>query len=134
MTKRAFESEIEYVYGIKIPNFMNPMHYNKVNNIAEYNLLHEMLNPSKCTKNINRHYSPIIHGCMNTRKGKAIFNHVLIPLDSLFSSTILARRLMEKLNPKKYNAIQWDTQDGNVTTNMKVKIYFILPELSAKNL
>ena len=59
---------------MKIPNGMNHIHDNKVNKIAECNLLHDMLNPSKCTKNINIHYSPILHGCMNTRKGKAKFN------------------------------------------------------------
>ena len=29
-----------------------------------------MLSPSKRTKNINSHYSPILHGSTNTRKGK----------------------------------------------------------------
>ena len=27
--------------------------------------------------------------------------------------------------------MQWDTQAGNITTHIKVKIYFTLPELSA---
>ena len=45
---------------------MNRIHDNKVNNIAECNLLHDMINPSKHTKNINSHYSPILHVCMNT--------------------------------------------------------------------
>ena len=29
--------------------------------------------------------------------------------------------------------IQWHTQSGNITTNMKVKIDFTLPELSMTN-
>ena len=44
---------------------------------------------------------------------------------------IVIIRLIEKLNPKKYAVIQWHTQSGNITTNLKVKIDFTLPELSA---
>ena len=44
---------------------MNLKHDNKVNSIAEYNLLHDILNHSKFTKNINIHYYLIIHVCMN---------------------------------------------------------------------
>ena len=29
--------------------------------------------------------------------------------------------------------MQWDTQAGSITTNIKGKIYFTLPRLSAKN-
>ena len=43
---------------------------NKVNIIAEWNLLHDILNPSKHTRNINIHYSPIINGCINKQKGR----------------------------------------------------------------
>ena len=39
--------------------------------IAEHNLLHDILNPPKRTKILNIHYSPILQGCVNTRKGKA---------------------------------------------------------------
>ena len=52
---------------------MNFIHDNKVTNIAECNLLNDIMNPPKHTKNINRHYSPILRGCMNVRRGKAIF-------------------------------------------------------------
>ena len=45
------------------------IHHNEVNNMAEYNLLHDINNPHKFTKNINIHYSHILHGCMNTGKG-----------------------------------------------------------------
>ena len=32
-----------------------------------------------------------------------------------------------KISTTKYAVFQWHTQAGNPTTNMKVKIYFILP-------
>ena len=34
-------------------NYMNCIHDNKVNNISEYNLIHDIINPSKRTNNIN---------------------------------------------------------------------------------
>ena len=52
-----------YIYG------------NEVNNISEFNLIHDIIHPTKCAKNINIHYSPILHGCMNTRKGRAKFKN-----------------------------------------------------------
>ena len=52
---------------------MTRIHNNKVKNIAECNLLHDIINPLKRAKKLNSHYSPILHGCMNTRKGKAKF-------------------------------------------------------------
>ena len=47
----------------------------KVNKVAECNLLHGKLNPSKRTKYINIHYSLILRVCMNTRTIKAIFKN-----------------------------------------------------------
>ena len=44
---------------------------NKVNIIAEYNLLHDIINTPKHAKNLISQYSPILHGCMNTKQGKA---------------------------------------------------------------
>ena len=41
------------------------------------------------------------------------------------------RRLLTKLKTKEYVVVQWHTQAGNITTNMKVKIYFNLYEFSA---
>ena len=38
---------------------------------------------------------------------------------------------MNKLKTKKYVMMKWKAQAGNPTTNMKFKIYFALPELSA---
>ena len=49
------------------------MHDKEVNNIAECNLLHDMINPPKCTKTLNSHYSSILPGYINTRKGRAKF-------------------------------------------------------------
>ena len=40
------------------------------------------------------------------------------------------RRLIETHNNKKYAVIQFHTQAGNITTNIKVEIYFTLPDLS----
>ena len=80
---------------------MNCTHDNKVNNMSEGNLLHVMLNPSKRIKIMNSNYSPILHVCMNTCKGKEKFNIVLIILDSGCSSTIVNKRLIKKLNHKK---------------------------------
>ena len=67
---------------MKILNSMSRTNNNKANNKAECNLLHDMLNPSKRTKNINSHYSVILNGCMNTCKGKEKFKNVRILLDS----------------------------------------------------
>ena len=78
------------------------MHDNEVKNIAECNLLHDIINPPKHAKNINNHYSPILHGCMNTRKGIAKFRNFRILLYSGCSSMIAMRRLVQKLYPGKY--------------------------------
>ena len=42
-------------------------------------------------------------------------------------------RLIEKLYPEKDAPIQWNTQVINITNNIKVKIDFTLPALSATN-
>ena len=67
--KRVFECELKNTYDIEIQNDMTRIHDNKVNNISEWNLLHDILNPPKPKKNLNIQYSPILHGCMNTKKG-----------------------------------------------------------------
>ena len=43
-------------------------------------------------------------------------------------------RQVRKLHPEKYAVIQWHIQTGNITTILKVKVYFTLPALSAKKL
>ena len=52
---------------------MTSIYNNEVNNIAECNLLHVIINPPKHAKHLNSHYSPILHGYMNTRKDKSKF-------------------------------------------------------------
>ena len=49
-------------------------------------------------------------------------------LDSGCSSTILMKRLIERLNPKRDDVMQWHMQADRINTNLKVKIY--LPYLS----
>ena len=73
--KRVFESKLIYIYDMKILNSINCTHNSKVNNISEWNLLHDILNPYKHTENINIHYSPILHGCKNIHKGRAEFKN-----------------------------------------------------------
>ena len=54
--KGAFEINLENIYDMKILNDMNCIHYSKVKSLSEYNLLHDILNTSKLTTNINTHY------------------------------------------------------------------------------
>ena len=56
---------------------------------------------------------------MNTIKDKSNFKKSIILLDSGCSSTILLGRLVEKIHPKN-SLMQWHTQAGNITTNLKV--------------
>ena len=71
---------------------------------------------------------------MNTRKGKAKFKSFRILLDSGCSSTIVIVRLVKKLDPEEDAPMQWHTQAGNITTNIKVKVDFTLTKLSAINI
>ena len=52
---------------------MMRIHDKEVNKIAECNLLHDIINLPKCAKILNRYYSHIIHGCMNTRHDREFF-------------------------------------------------------------
>ena len=71
------------------------IHDNKVKNIAEFNLLNDIINTPERPKYINIHYSPILHGSINIIGGKAKFNNFLILLYDGCSSTIVMRRLVE---------------------------------------
>ena len=71
---------------------------------------------------------------MNTQKGRAKFKKFRILLDSGYSSTLVTRRLITELKPKEDSGMQWTTQASNITTNLKVKIYLTLPELSSKKI
>ena len=65
------------------------------------NLLHDILNPPKRTKNVKIHNSHILHGCMNTQKGRAKFENFQILLDIGCSNTIVMGRLIKNLTLKK---------------------------------
>ena len=41
--------------------------------------------------------------------------------------------MVNKIIPEKDAAMRWQTQAGNITTNIKVNVDFNLPALSAKN-
>ena len=90
-----------HIYDMKSLNIMIFIHIMEVNNIYECNLIHDILNPSKYAKYINIHYSPILLICKNTREGKASFYNFRIFLDSVYSSTIVTRIVITKLNPKE---------------------------------
>ena len=70
---------------------------------------------------------------MNTRKGKAKFKKSRSIFNSSCSYMVVMVRIVEKLHPDKYYEMQWHTQAGNITTNLKVNIDFTLPALSTTN-
>ena len=92
-----------------------------------------MINPPKPAKNLNSHYFPVLNVFINTKIGGAQFKIFRILLDSGCGSTIVIRRLVEKLSLEKYDVMQWHMQAGNITTNLKVKVYFTLPTLRPTN-
>ena len=108
------------------------IHDNKVKNIVEFNLLHDIDDPPKRAKNLNINYCPIIHVCTNTRKRRTKFKNFRILLYSGCSYTIVVKRIVENYT-LKYAVMQWQTQAGNITTNLNVKVDFTLSALSATN-
>ena len=72
------------------------IHDKEVKNISEFNLLNDIISPPKRAKNINSHYYPILHGCMNNRKVRKKFNNFLILLDSGCSSMITRIYMIKK--------------------------------------
>ena len=70
---------------------------------------------------------------MNTRRVRVKFKDFRILLDSGCRSTILMGRIVKKLSPEEDSVMQWHTQDGNINTNLKVKVDLPLPPLSATN-
>ena len=78
---------------------MENIHNNDINNISEFNLLHDILNNSKRTRNTNSKYYPILHVCMNTCRGMTNNRYFPILLDSEFSYMVLIRRLTTRLKP-----------------------------------
>ena len=59
------------------------------------------VNPSKRAKNVNINFSPIIHPCMDIRKGRAKLKNFRSLLDSGCRSSIVMKRLVGKLGAKK---------------------------------
>ena len=112
---------------------MTRINEKEVNKIAGCNLLHDMINTTKIAKILNIHYSPIIHGCINTRHGRAKFKNFQILLDIVCSSTVVIGILVEKLHPVKYALMQCHMQTGYITTNHNDKADFTLPTLRATN-
>ena len=115
-------------------NYVYLNQYNRVSIIVEFNLLNGIINLSKHTKNINSHYYLILYEFMNIHRGKEKVNNFQILLDSRCSSTILMRSIIAKLKTKKDYLMQWQTQAGNLSTNIKVKIYCTLPNFSVANI
>ena len=69
------------------------IHDKEVNKIVECNLLRDIINPPKRTKNLKYNYSPILHGCMNTRHGEEKLKNYRTLLDSGCTYTIVMGRL-----------------------------------------
>ena len=99
--KHSFECNHKSSYWIKNRNNVKGVHDKEVNKIAECNLLHDIISTTKCPKILNRHYSPILHECMDTRHGRAKFKNFRILLDSGCNSMIVMGRLDKKLYPEK---------------------------------
>ena len=79
---------------------MTRIQKNEVNNIAECNLIHAIINPSKRTKDLNSHYSPFLHECANNKTGRVKFKNFFIILDNGCISMIVMERLVERLCPE----------------------------------
>ena len=131
--KRELGSKLENIYDVKSLNDMNNIHDNKVNNIAECNLLNDIVNTSKCTKDINTNYFPILHLCINTCKGRVKYNSFKDLLDSGFSPTVLMRRITTTLE-KRDVVIQYHTQAVNHIKNLNVRIYLTSLKFSVMKL
>ena len=52
------------MYEVEIQDVMTCIHDNEVNNISKCNLMHDIPNRLKRTKQLNIHESPIIHVCI----------------------------------------------------------------------
>ena len=59
------------------------------------------------------------------------FKGFRILLDNRCSYTLETRRLITILKPEEEAMIQWNTQVGNITTDLRIKIDLTLPDFSA---
>ena len=76
---------------------------NKDNSIKhEFNILFNILNPTKRAKSKIRNYSPILQGYMNTHNGREKFGNFHILLGSRSSSTIMMGNLTSKLKQNNH--------------------------------
>ena len=66
----------------------------------EYNILPNILNPTKRAKSKYNHYSPTIQGCMNICSGRERFGNFRFILYKGISSTIIMGKLTSKLKQK----------------------------------
>ena len=73
LRKIVFECKQKNSYGIENRNDMIHIHEKEVNEIAEYNLVKDIINPPKRANSVDIQYSPMLHGCMNTRHGRVKF-------------------------------------------------------------
>ena len=105
---------------------MNSIHDNEVNNIAECNLLPDIINTPKLTKNLNIHYYTILHGCMNTIKGKSEFKNFRILLDCGCSYTIVTGKIVKNYILKN-DVMQWHMQAEKLLLILRLE--WILPYL-----
>ena len=133
LCKRAFECKLKNTYGIEILNNMTRINYDEVNKIDKSNLLYDMINPPKRTKNLNGHYSPVLNECMNTRNDREKFKKFRILLFIGCSFTIAMGSIVQKLKPEKGAVMQCHTQAGNITNNFKVHMDFTIPALRTMN-
>ena len=99
--KRVFQYRIRKIYGIENRNDMARIHSDKVNKTAKWNLQHDIVNLFKYNNNLDIHYSPSLHVCMDNREGRAKFKRFRVLLDSGCNFTILMGKLAEKLSPEK---------------------------------
>ena len=109
---------------------MTRIHDDEVNKTSELSLLHDIINPPKRTKNLKSRYSNILHGCMNTRKVRSKFKDFLILLNSGCSSMIVMGRMVKNIYPEKVSVMQWQTQAGNIITNLWLKWISPYPHLA----
>ena len=68
----------------------------------EFNILFNILNPTKRAKPKMSNYSPILQGCINTHIGRAKLRNFRIILDSRSISTIVIRGVTHRpIKPPK---------------------------------
>ena len=76
------------------------MQNNKVKNVSECNLLHDIINPPQRAQHLNNHYSPILHGCMNNGKVKQSLKN-LHYIGQWMQFHDCNGKASEKINPRK---------------------------------